>query len=66
MKLTEHRWKKKDVQIFYKAERNSSYASNIKSTIKNSFISMLRIFTSIPEKDFTSIKLSLGHSLGEL
>lgn len=54
MKLIKHR--KMMFKDFIKLkERSSSYASNIKSSMKGNFISKLRIFSNIPERDFTSI-----------
>lgn len=54
MKLIKHR--KMMFKDFVRLkEINSSYASNIKSSMKGNFISKLRILSSTPERDFTSI-----------
>lgn len=66
MKLIKHR------KIMFKnftrlKERNSSYASNIKSSTKGSLISKLRISSNTPKRDFTSVSYHWNsYSLGEL
>lgn len=66
MKLIKHR--KTTFKYFIRLkEINSSYASNIKSSMKGNVTSKLRIFPSIPERDFTSLSYHWNsYSLGEL